>query len=82
MTYTLYRRAPGAYDLDLKGIVIGSVVKNEPPERGWRADFINPTGRLPAPFTDVEHNFLKFDDVVAWLGEPKVKPEGQSIFPG
>jgi hypothetical protein len=79
MTYTLFRLAPGAYDIDLDGTIIGGVVKNEPPERGWRAELLNPYGSLPPPFTDVEHRFLTLEEARQWLGQPEVKDETRPL---
>jgi hypothetical protein len=76
MTYSLIQLAPGAYDLLLKGEVMGSVVRNSSHRPyAWTAELLEelPPDRRPAPFTEVEHIFAFLDDLCGWLGDPEVK---------
>ena len=72
MLYTLHRLASGSYDLLLDGKVIGGVVRETACDHvvGWRAELLDelPRARRPKPFTQVEHRFRTFREVVAWLG--------------
>lgn len=76
MTYSLIQLAPGAYDLLLKGEVMGSVVRNSSYRPyTWTAELLEdlPPDQRPAPFTEVEHIFASLEDLCGWLGAPEVK---------
>ena len=75
MAYTLYRLAAGSYDIVLDDKIIGSLVLNPAHKLIWTAELlteVEPQQR-PAPFVQMEHRFLKLDEVLAWLGSPEVK---------
>jgi hypothetical protein len=76
MTYSLTQLAPGAYDLLLNGEIIGSVVRNGSRQPyTWTAELLEdlPQGKRPAPFKEIEHNFLTLEELCTWLGDPRVK---------
>ena len=72
MSYTIYRLASGSYDLLLDGALIGGVVRETSSDQatGWRAELLEdlPQAQRPKPFTQVEHHFETFGDVMSWLG--------------
>ena len=71
MPYILHRLAAGSYDLLLKGMVVGSVVRELATSgnvRGWRAELMSGEPPLPAPFTQETHEFKSFEAAVSWLG--------------
>ncbi|GEO16155.1 hypothetical protein [Microvirga aerophila] len=74
MTYRLTQLAPGAYDLLLKGKVIGSVVRGGSRDSPiWIAELLRrhlPHQR-PMPFTEQEHEFKTLEQVCNWLQIPK-----------
>jgi hypothetical protein len=45
MNYVLYKVAPGSYDLELDGELIGGVVRTVTRETAWTAELLDP---LPA----------------------------------
>jgi hypothetical protein len=66
MTYNLIQLAPGAYDLLLKGEVMGSVVRNSSHRPyAWTAELLEdlPPDQRPKPFSEVEHIFATLDDL-------------------
>jgi hypothetical protein len=75
MTYTLLKLAPGAYDLDLDGSIVGRVVQNVPRGTQWRAELLNPANGVPAPFSDVEEIFPSLERICEWLGDAKVRDD-------
>jgi hypothetical protein len=77
MPYTLHKLAPGSYDLELDGDLIGGVVKNGPRAATWTAELLDdvPPEALPAPFTKTEHKFPTLDAVLAWLGGAAIKED-------
>jgi len=75
MTYTLLKLSSGAYDLDLDGSIIGRVVQNVPSGMKWRAELLNPSSGIPAPFVDVEEIFPTLEQVCEWLGNAEVRDD-------
>ncbi len=76
MSYILIQLAPGAYDLLLRGEVLGSVVRTTSFQPyTWTAELLEdvPPARRPAPFTEVEHVFASLEDLCDWLGAPQIK---------
>ena len=77
MTYSLIQLAPGAYDLLLDSQIMGSVVRagHRSTSTVWTAELLDdlPTGKRPAPFKDIEHQFPTLEKLCAWLGEPEVQ---------
>ncbi len=73
MTYVLYKLAPGSYDLELDGELIGGVVRTAR-ETAWTAELLDPlpAEKRPTPFTDLEHEFPTFEAALEWLGGPEV----------
>jgi hypothetical protein len=69
MTYVLYKLAPGSYDLELEGELIGGVVSTvSPGETSWIAELLDPVsaGKYPAPFSAPEHEFPTLEAAVRW----------------
>jgi hypothetical protein len=83
MTYSLIQLAPGAYDLLLKGEVMGSVVRNGSRQPyTWTAELLEdlPRSKRPAPFRQIEHEFPTLEELRGWLGDPEVKSNfGKSL---
>ncbi len=75
MTYTLLKLAPGAYDLDLNGTIVGRIVRNVSSGKHWRAELLNPASGVPAPFADVEQIFPTLEEVCEWLGNAEVRDD-------
>ncbi len=77
MSYTLHKLAPGSYDLDLTGELMGGVVRNGSSATTWRAELLedSPAGGMPEPFTQPEHRFPNLEAILAWLGGPEIKGE-------
>jgi hypothetical protein len=76
MTYVLYKLAPGSYDLELDGELIGGVVRTvSPGETSWIAELLDPAldGEHPVPFTAPEHEFPTLEAVLQWLGSTDVR---------
>jgi hypothetical protein len=81
--YRLLQLAPGSYDLELDGEVIGSVVRSGSHHRRtmWHAELLNTQGVHPPPFTADEHEFETLEELVSWLGGAEVNPTYQSRTP-
>ena len=77
MPYILHKLAPGSYDLNLDGDLIGGVVKNGPRAATWTAELLEdvPSEALPAPFTRTEHTFPTLDAVLKWLGAAEIRED-------
>jgi hypothetical protein len=77
MPYTLYKLAPGSYDLKRDGNLIGGVVKNGPRAATWTAELLDDVlpETMPPPFTKTEHRFPTLDAVLVWLGGAEVTEE-------
>jgi hypothetical protein len=79
MNYVLYKVAPGSYDLELDGELIGGVVRTVTRETAWTAELLDPlpAEKRPRPFKELEHELATFEAVLEWLGGPAVhvKPE-------
>ncbi|MPR07523.1 hypothetical protein [Microvirga tunisiensis] len=77
MTYSLIQLAPGAYDLLLKGEIVGSVVRSgaRRSDTCWTAELIEdlPESKRPAPFAEIEHSFGTLQELCEWLGTTEVK---------
>jgi hypothetical protein len=71
MTYRLVQLAAGAYDLEVQGKVIASVVRCSLGER-WSVELIDESLPHPPPFTGVEHHFESLGAIVAWLDDPEL----------
>jgi phosphatidylserine/phosphatidylglycerophosphate/cardiolipin synthase-like enzyme len=85
MTYSLIQLTPGAYDLLLKGEIIGSVVRavHRRNSTVWAAELLEelPPSKRPAPFKDVEHQFQALEELCVWLGSPEVESNfGESVL--
>ena len=64
--------APGAYDVEFDGDIVGSLVV-DPGRRDdgrWTAELLGTKTTLP--FTTDVHTFATFSDVLTWLGDPAV----------
>jgi hypothetical protein len=72
VAFRLVQLAPGAYDIESDGTIIGSLVKDAAGAQRWSAELLDPYGRMPAPFQHSEHAFPKLSDVLFWLGDPDV----------
>ena len=74
--YRLLQLAPGSYDLELNGEVIGSVVRTGSHHRSvkWYAELIDEEGVRPPPFTRAEHKFPSLEELASWLGDAEVNP--------
>jgi len=48
MNYVLYKLAPGSYDLELDGELIGGVVRTLGPATTWTAELLEPYRRASA----------------------------------
>ena len=71
MTYRLIQLAPGAYDVELDGEIVASLVQS-PTSRRWTAELLDEARQLPAPFNKIEHRFDSFTGVRGWLGNAEV----------
>ena len=69
MRYTLFRLAPGSYDVLLDGVIVASLVRGE--GATWAAELLS-VEHIPAPLTAAEHAFESFE-ACGWLGDPEVK---------
>jgi len=70
MNYTLFRLAPGSYDVLLDGTVIASLVRSgKTDEATWTVELLTdaPPEERPAPFTETEHTFGSLDEAQRWL---------------
>ena len=81
MSYRLIQLAPGSYDIELNGDIVGSLV-HLPGTRcrpsSWVAELLDDDAG-PPPFVSAEHEFQSFKDAVAWLGKAEVnRPHGIS----
>ena len=77
MTYTLFRLAPGSYDVVLGAEIVASLVRGHGEGATWTAELLDES-RMPAPFTAAEHEFRSFDEACRWLGDPKVTDPRES----
>jgi hypothetical protein len=69
--YTLYRLAPGSYDIDLNGHTFGCLVRTG---NGWVAELLSGSGNvMPLPLTKPEHEFDLLAEAFIWLGRPPQK---------
>lgn len=70
MPYSLSRLAPGSYDLHREGCTIGSVVRTSGDPARWFVELLRnlPPAESPAPFHELEHEFVTLEEVRAWLG--------------
>ena len=76
--YRVRRLAPGSYDLELDGEVIGSVVRSGPDNNAmWHAELLQEDAIRPAPFTQAEHGFRSLEELVQWLGDAELQPRGR-----
>jgi hypothetical protein len=70
--YKLVQLAAGAYDIDLDGDVVPSLVVT--PGRTdigrWTAELLS--SNAPTPFTASVHMFATFSAILTWLGDPEV----------
>lgn len=81
MTYSLIQLAPGAYDLLLRGEIIGSVVQTgQGRELAWTAELLEdlPPGHRPPPFFAQEHEFRTLEELCHWLGNAQVRNSRRS----
>jgi hypothetical protein len=69
--YRLVQLARGAYDVQLDGVVVASLVQSRTSKR-WYAELLDDAQPLPAPFENVEHAFARYADAVTWCGDPQV----------
>jgi hypothetical protein len=77
MTYTLTQLAAGSYDIYLNGEVVGAVVRGGTRiSPVWIAELLYdmPAEDMPAPFKEVEREFLSFQELRLWLGNPPIVP--------
>jgi hypothetical protein len=78
VTYRLIQLAEGAYDVELDGETIASLVVTAG-GRGshrWTAELLDESGPRPQPFTAETHGFPTFSDALTWLGDPEVVSAG------
>jgi hypothetical protein len=83
MSYSLTQLAPGSYDILLDGQVVGAVVRGGTKTSPiWIAELLDdaPSAQRPAPFREVEHEFVSFQALRLWLGNPLVCP-GEGFEP-
>jgi hypothetical protein len=80
MTCTLFKLAPGSYDLELDGELIGGLFRTHPSKPTWTAELLEPLPpeQRPAPFTALEHEFPSFDAALEWLRGPEVKSQREA----
>ena len=77
--YRVKRLAPGSYDLELDGEVVGSVVRSGQDQHAkWHAELLAPEAVRPAPFTEAEHEFRSLEELVQWLGDAELSPRGRA----
>jgi len=75
MPYRLLQLAPGSYDIELDGVIMGSLVRQPPSRRRpqkWVAELLADSPQRPPPFAAPEHEFPTFGDALAWLGDAEV----------
>jgi hypothetical protein len=72
VSYKVVQLAPGAYDVELDGDIVASLVvtPGRRDEGRWAVELLGTNA--PAPFTAEVHSFATFSDVLTWLGEPQV----------
>jgi hypothetical protein len=72
--YKLIQPAEGAYDVELDGETIASLVVTAGGRgsRRWTAELLDEDGPHPQPFTAETHGFATFSDALTWLGDPEV----------
>jgi len=74
VTYRLIQLAEGAYDVELDGETIASLVVTAG-GRGsnrWTAELLDEDGPRPQPFTAETHGFATFSEALTWFGDPEV----------
>ena len=79
MTYTLFRLAPGSYDVLLNGKIVASLVRSgEKDYTTWTVELLTdlPPWKGPAPFTETEHEFGSLEEVRKWLGGAEIRDAG------
>ena len=74
MTYRLLQLAEGAYDVELDGETVASLVATAG-GRGntrWTAELLDEGRPRPQPFTGESQGFPTFSDALTWFGDPEV----------
>jgi hypothetical protein len=74
VTYRLLQLAEGAYDVELDGETIASLVAMAG-ARGntrWTAELLDESRPRPQPFTGESQGFSTFSDALTWFGDPEV----------
>jgi hypothetical protein len=74
VTYRLLQLAEGAYDVELDGETVASLVAIAG-ARGnarWTAELLDASRPHPQPFTGESQGFPTFSDALTWFGDPEV----------
>ena len=71
MTYRLLQLAPGAYDVELDGEIVASLVAL-PSRKAWSIELLEERLPHPVPFTSAVHKVTSLADAKMWLGNAEV----------